>query len=304
MATGSANPVRARLGSMPATTARAVSSSPPATTTPVARPSRDVMSVTSAFGPDLDAGFPGGRLEGRRQRPGPAAREDRLAGGAPVVAGRIGQQDRRRARGPRPHRGVLDSAPGDGGLERVGLERFGHEVGDRHRQHAGDRPAVVAPEATERPPELEPGEGVAETGRFDVGRCPPGDLAEEARQRADQPVERGIRVGVGDGPRPQALRGPGDIAPQRDPVAVGARREGAHLRTDERQPVALELEVADDRRPQPPDGVGQRRHPGARCQLGGRGRTADRRAPFEDHGPQPGLRRGTRRRPGRCARHR
>ena len=59
--------------------------------------------------------------------------------------------------------------------------------------------------------------------------------------------------------------------------------------TDERQPVALEIEVADDRRPQPPDGVGQGRYPGARCQFGGRGRTAHRRAPFEDHGPQPGL---------------
>ena len=41
--------------------------------------------------------------------------------------------------------------------------------------------AVIAPEATERPPELEPGEGVAQSGGFDVWRGTAGDLAEEAR---------------------------------------------------------------------------------------------------------------------------
>ena len=48
IATGSASAVRARFGSVPATTARAVSSSPSASTTPVARPSRDVIATTSA----------------------------------------------------------------------------------------------------------------------------------------------------------------------------------------------------------------------------------------------------------------
>ena len=48
IATGSARRVSARFGSIPATTARALSSSPSARTTPVARPSREVMWVTSA----------------------------------------------------------------------------------------------------------------------------------------------------------------------------------------------------------------------------------------------------------------
>ena len=240
-------------------------------------------------GPDLDAGFARGRLEGRRQGARATAGEDRLAGRSPVVARRVREQHGGRARRPRPHRGVLDTTPGDRRLERIGLERFGHEIGDRHRQDAGDRPAVVAPEATERPPELEPGEGVAQTGRFDVGRRPAGDLAEEARQRADEAVERRVRVGVGSRTGTEPLRGPGDVAPQHDRVAVQARCEGPHLRPDQRQPVALQVEVADDRRPQPPDRVGQRRHAGARRQLGGRRGPADGRSSLQDDRSQPGL---------------
>ncbi len=140
-------------------------------------------------GSDLDAGFARGRLEGCRQCARATAGEDRLTGRSPIVARRVGEQHGGRARRPRPHRGVLDAAPGDRRLERIGLERLGHEIGDRHRQDAGDRPAVIAPEATERPPELEPGESVAQTGQFDVGRRPAGDLAEEARQGADEAVE-------------------------------------------------------------------------------------------------------------------
>ena len=48
IATGSASFVRVRFGSIPATTARALSSSPSASTTPVARPSREVIATTSA----------------------------------------------------------------------------------------------------------------------------------------------------------------------------------------------------------------------------------------------------------------
>ena len=206
-----------------------------------------------------------------------AAREDRLAGRAAVVAGRIGEQHGGRARRPRPHRGVLDAAPRDRRLERVGLERFGHEVGDRHRQDAGDRPAVVAAEAAERPPELEPGERVAETR---ATRC---RAASGRRSRRGSPTASGragrtpaYALGVARPTAPAGPRRSGPTSPHSTiRVAVEARREGAHLRADERQPVALEVEVADDRRPQPPDGVGERRHAGARRQLGRLGRAAD-----------------------------
>ncbi len=200
IATGSASCVRVRFGSMPATTARAVEL--------LARRQRDAGRAAAArgdgddlgTGPDLDTGLARGRFERGHERAWAASREDRLTGRSAVVAGGIGEQDRGRSRGPRPHRGVLDATPGDRRLDRVALEGLGHEVRDGHRQDAGDRPAVVAPEAAERPPETKPGQRVAETRRVDVGWRPAGELAEEAGQRADQPVERRVAIGVGRGP--------------------------------------------------------------------------------------------------------
>ena len=247
------------------------------------------MCADLGAGPDLDTGRGRGRRQGIRQRTRPAADEDRLAGRAAVIAGRVDQQDRRRARRPRAHRRVLHAAPGDGRPERIGLERFGHEVRDGHGQDTGDGPAVMLAQPTERPPEPEPGEGVAETGRLDVRRRLPGDVAEEAGQRPDEPVETGVVLGVGRGSGAQALRGPGRVAPQADRLAVGAGCERPDVRADERQAVALEIEITDDRWPEAPDGVGQRRDPRPGRELGRADRPTDGLATFEDDRPQAGL---------------
>ena len=139
-----------------------------------------------------------------------------------------------------------------------------------HRQDAQDRPAVVAAEAAERPPELEPGERVAEPGRLDVGRRP-----RRRSRRGSPPSERTSRSNADVAPRrrrPTARAGPRRSGRRRPTATIAPPSgRGAKARTsgaDERQPVALEVEVADDRRPQPADGVGQRRDAGARRQLG------------------------------------
>ncbi len=93
------------------------------------------------------------------------------------------------------------------------------------------RPSWLA-QAAEGPAETQAGEGIAETGRFDVGRRLGGDLAQEPGQRPDETVEGGVVPGVGRGPGPEALGGPGRVAPQDDGPAVRhrARRPGRPAR--------------------------------------------------------------------------
>ena len=74
-----------------------------------------------------------------------------------------------------------------------------------------------------------------------------------------------------------------------DRPAIGLRSEHTDVRRDELQAVGAQVEIPNDRRPQPPDGVGQPRHPNAveRRRLG---RAADVTAPFEDERPPARLR--------------
>ncbi len=288
-ATGSASWVRARFGidagdHRPCAELLAVGKDD-AGRAPVTR--GDVRHVGA--GPDLDAGRGGGCRQRRGQGAWAAADEDRLAGRAAVVAGGVDEQHRGRSRRPRSHRGVLDAAPRERRLQCVGLERFGDEIRDRHRQDARDRPAVVLAEAAERPPEPEAGQGVTETGRFDVRRCLPGDLAEEPGERTDEPIEGGVLLGIGSGPGPQPIGGLGRVAPQDDRVAIRSRREGPDVRADQRQPVTLEVEVADDRRSEAPDRVGEGRHPRPGRELGRADRATDRVTPLQDDRSQARL---------------
>ena len=232
-------------------------------------------------GPDLHAGRLGRLGERRGDRAGPAPSEDRLARGSPVVAGRVTEQDRGRAGGPRAHRRVLHAAPGDGRLQGVGLERLRHEVGDGHRQDPGQGPRIGPAEATERPPEREPGERIADARCRDVRWRPTGEIAEEPGQRADEAIEADERVGVVAGPRAQAIGGPDRIRPQHDGAAVAARRERPDLRADQREPMRLQAEIADDasgpagRRCGPASGRGR---PGASCEVPAAPPTVSRRS--------------------------
>ena len=119
---------------------------------------------------------------------------------------------------------------------------------------------VALAEAPERPTELQPGERVPETGRLDVGRRLAGDLAEEPAERADEPVEVRVAIGVARGPAAKPIDGSGLVGPERHRPAVGLGREDADVRRDKLQAVGAQVEIADDRRSQPPDGVGQSRH--------------------------------------------
>ncbi len=165
---------------MPETTDEDAISSPVASVDSCDRavPGRDRRDVGAAA--DLRAG----RLRRCRKRIGQRARpahgEHRLAGRSAVVAGRIAEEDRGRARRPRPDRAVLDPAPGDRRLDRIGLERLGDEVRDRHRQDPQDRMGIALAEAAERPTQLQARERITQAGRLDVGRGLAGDLAEKA----------------------------------------------------------------------------------------------------------------------------
>ena len=288
-ATGSARQVRARFGSTPATTALAVNSSPSARTTPVARPSRDVMCATSAPVRISTPAALAAAASASARTPGPPRTKTVWPAAPPSFPA---ASMSRTAVVPADHGPIAvywTPRQAMAAWSASVSNDFGDEVGDRHRQDAGDGPAVVLAEATERSPEAEPGQRVTETRRFDVRWGLPGDVAEEARQRPDEPVEVRVAPGVGSGPGAQALGRPCRVAPQADRTAVGSRGEGPDVGADERQAVALEVEIADDRRAQPPDRVGERRHPRPGRELGRADGAADRLASLEHDGPQPGL---------------
>jgi hypothetical protein len=211
IATGSTSRVSVCFGSMPLTTATASISSPLARMTPVARPSRERMALTSA--------------PVRISAPAARAADARAS-----LARRVAEQDGGGARRPRPHRRVLHAAPRQCRLQRVGLERLGNEIGYGHRQDTQDRVCVVATQPAKAPPERQAEQRVAHAGRFDVGRRLRREVAQEAPDRANEPVELPISLAVVGGPdadRRSRLR---DVRGQRDGRPVGRRREGQDLR--------------------------------------------------------------------------
>ena len=161
----------------------------------------------------------------------------------------------------------------------------------RHRQDPRDGAGVVPAESAEAAPELEPGDGVAEAGRLDVGRGP-----RRRARRGSRPSERTSRsnpaYASASAPTParRAFGRPGHVGPQGDRASVGPRREDPNVRGDEATGRGAQAQLAHDRRPQPADRVGQGRDAGARRQLGGRRRSADGLAPLQDDRPQAGPR--------------
>jgi hypothetical protein len=256
----------------------------------VTAPFFDVIRVTA----DLRAECAGRRRQRLRNSAGTADREDRLPCGSAIIRGRVAEKDRGGPRGPRPDGAVLNAAPGNRGLDRVGFERLGHEVRDCHGQDAQDRVGIALAEASERPPELQPGERVAETGRMDVRGRLACDLAEKATERADEAIE--VRVAFGVVRRPFAK--PVDrsclVGPERDRPAVRLRGEDSNIRGNDPEPVAAKVQVAHDRRPQPADRVGEARNAGTsqHRRLCG---AADPRPTFEDDRPPARLREISRR---------
>ena len=248
-----------------------------------------------APGPDLRPMPAGSRGERIRYRAGTAAREDRLAGGATVAASRVGEQDRGRAHREHAHGRVEDPARRDDGSDGLGLEPVGDVVGDRHRQDAQELARVVGSEPLEGAAQEQPREGVAEAGRLRVGRRGAGKRPEEGGEHPDLAVEGrpGARVGLRPGGKLSA--GAGGIGPQRD-RAMPLRREHPHGRRHERQPVAAEVEVADEGRPEATDGVEGARHAAPVGERPGLHLAAQRRPPLEDDGSEPGLREQRRRR--------
>ena len=181
-----------------------------------------------------------------------------------------------------------DPARREDPAQRVGLERLGHEVGDRHRQDPQDRRPSCRPRPRNERAELQAGQRVAERRRLDVRRRGRGQLGQEAAERSDEAVEVGIARRVVARPGPQAVGGPGDVVVQGDRRAVRCRGEDPDLRRDKGQAVRSQVQVADDRRLEPTDRVGHGRDADAGLQLDRIGNSTDPLAPLEDEGRQAG----------------
>ena len=250
----------------------------------------DHAGAGADLGPGLERG--GGERVGERGRA--ALREHGLARGPAVVAGGIGEEHLGRARGPRAHRGVADAAPREGAADRLVLEGLRDEVGGRHREHAEDRPPVGLAETAERATQAQAEERVAEARGLDLGRGLVAEVREEPRQDPDAAIELDERGGVVLGPGAERVDGLREVAPQGHGPTVRLRGEHPHLGGDEREPVAAELQLAGDGRPQPPDGVGEGRDADAGRQLLGDRGAADAvaRLEHEDAEARPGQVRG------------
>ena len=186
-ATGSTRPVSVRFGSIALTTACASISSPPASTTPVARPSRERTARPRR---------PSGSRRRRRGLQQPArwsARQDRprrrrWARRPAVVAGRDPRAGPQRCSPTTgPSRCMPAPRQAERGLQGIGLECLGHEVGDGHRQDAQHGPPVVPAEARKRRPSASPSSASPSPGASMSG----GGLAPSSAR--NRPIERTCR---------------------------------------------------------------------------------------------------------------
>ena len=269
----------------------------------VARRDRDDLGA----GPDLDAGLARGRLE--RRRPARPGRPGRRPSGPPRR--RRCRPSRRAA--PRSCRPTTAPSRCTGCRARRSPPgaRRSRTIRRRSRRSAiGRTRVIVRPSCRPRPrnvaPEAEPGERVAEPGRFDVGRRLGRDLAEEAGQRADEPVERrrSARRRAADR-RSQPLGGPRRRRPtarSTSPSRPGAKARTSGPTSDSPWRLRPRSRTTDGRsRPTVWARVGTRT-PGASSDVPAAPPT--RVAPLEDDRPEPGLAEVGRRRPGRCGRRR
>ena len=192
---------------------------------------RDAIGRRDRHDPCPGADLRPGRLRGGRQRVGdgrrPALREHRLARGAAVVAGGVGEQHGGRPGRPRPHRRVPDAAPGERRPHGLGAERLADVVRDRHREDAQDRVAVGLAQAAERAPEPEADQRVAEARRVDLGRRLVPEVREEPGQRSDAAGRTRRRPSR----RPPTRRGSPSTDLPRSAHSVTARPSGCGANT-------------------------------------------------------------------------
>ena len=202
MATGSTRPGEQALGVEPGDDRAAAISSPLASATPVARPSRRGHGDDLGAGPDLGAGARA-RLPAPGPAPGPPSREHGLAGRAAVVAGRVVEQ----LRVPADHGPIaVWRTPRHASVARIASssDRSSTKSATAIGEHAQDRPAVGLPAPERRP-------------------------SREAQPRAS-PEARGLESG---GPRRRGRRGTArgpDLGRTRKAVGVGRRTRGAGRR--------------------------------------------------------------------------
>ena len=293
--TGSTSVVSSRFGSIPDTTAGASRVSPDASATPVTAPSRVVTEATRALSRISAPAARAAAASASATADGPPRANTVSPDAPPSLPAASREQHGRRPRRPRPHRRVPDAAPRGHGADRLRGEPLAHEVRDRHREHAQDRPPVLATQAAERPAQPQADERIAEARRLDVRRRLVAEVRHEPGERPHARVELDVGGRVVRGVRAQRVPRPVELGVQGDRAAVGLRREHPDLRRDEREAVLRQLELAHDRRLEPAHRVRERRDPDP-AEVLGHGRAADDAARLDHHDPQPRPREVRRRR--------
>ncbi len=134
------------------------------------------------------------------------------------------------------------------------LEPVVQQLGRRHRQDAqqvDDRLFAQTPRF-----EAEPGkaEQLAEVPGLHVRRRHGVQRLEEAGEPVHAAAERRPLGRVGGAEPPDRLGSPGDVLPQLEAVPTGERHGDPRVRSHDLEPVAVECQVANDRRRHPSGG--------------------------------------------------
>ena len=218
-----------RFGSTPETTARAAISSPEASTTPVARPSFEVIAATSA--PVRISAPAAARSRGERRPTGRRARPAR----------RRSRRPRRRRCPPNPSSRIAAVPADHGPTDAYRTPRqaiaartasVSNDSATRSATAIGRIRRIVRESCLPRPrnarPSFSPVSASPMPGRLDVRRRGATEFVEELAHRADEAVEAGVRIGVRVGSGTQARRRSRDVSPERDRATrpATARRHG------------------------------------------------------------------------------
>jgi hypothetical protein len=199
------------------------------------------------------------------------------------------QQNGSAAGRPRAERGAEDSASGDGGAEKFGLEKFGDEIGNGHRAPAQKIEDAFFAEAADVAAGLEEIPKIFGRRRIDRGRSNRGDLAEDFGNFGEGFGEFCVVGGVFGGEARDAAGGFGVIVIKEERAAVGRRSEHARIGIEDLQILLVEAHVARDVGAKRSDGVRERGGAIAGMKFFGDGAPADNFAAFENDGFESAL---------------
>src|SRR5258707_7013294 len=209
-------------------------------------------------GANLDAGFLGGFAEGAREFAKPAARECRRANRMRIRGG-AEQQERGGARGPGAEVCAEDSAGGNRGAQKFGVEEFGDEIGHGHRAPAQEIEDASLAEAAngaagrQRIPEI------FRRRVIDGRRSDGSDVAEDFGHFLESCRKFGVARALFYRKMRKSCDGFGGGVVKEQAAATGRRSKDGRLRLDDGETELVGLKVASNVRAERAEGVRKRR---------------------------------------------